>query len=366
MKRQFSSIPVALLSLITGCLLALGVAGCDSGKSSEQAASAGHRASSANTGVHKVKHGSGPTQGMVRIPAGEFFMGADNEQAGKDEYPKHKVMVDGFWMDKTEVTNAQFARFVKATGYVTTAGQVPDWQELKKSLRPGTPRPPDDVMVPGSMVFNPPNRPVPLDNWQIWWKWVPGADWRHPIGPGSSIAGLEDYPVVHISWYDANAYANWAGKRLPTEAEWEWAARGALADNIYPWGNEHIETGAKKANFWQGNFPMFDAAEDGFKGPSPVKSFPPNSYGLHDMAGNVWEWCADWYHSEYYNMVNAEGGKTPGDRCPAMSRTSPGRRNVCREGAPFSAVNPTVPATGFPPGCEPRPIRENCMLGSDV
>ena len=353
MRRQFR-----LSSRLAICLLALVAFQCDSGKDGEHIPDETSQTNGTSTPEHVVKHGSGVTKGMVWIPGGEFMMGADNEQAGEDEYPKHKVRVDGFWMDETEVTNAQFAQFVKATGYVTTAEQVPDWQELKKSLRPGTPRPPDDVMVPGSMVFNPPRRPVPLDNWRIWWKWVPGADWSHPVGPGSSIAGLEDYPAVHISWYDANAYANWAGKRLPTEAEWEWAARGALAGNIYPWGNEHIETGIKKANFWQGNFPIFDAAEDGFKGPSPVKSFPPNSYGLYDMAGNVWEWCADWYHSEYYNMVNAEGEKNPRgpmssyepDEPWAQKRVQRGGSFLCSEsycsGYRVSARLRTPPDTG--------------------
>ena len=288
MTSQFRLSSGRLGSLIATCLLALIGIQCNSGEGSEYVQHEKSETNGASTPDHVVKRGSGATEGMVWIPAGEFMMGADNEQANEDEYPKHKVMVDGFWMDETEITNAQFATFVEATGYVTTAEKVPDWQELQKSLRPGTPRPPDDVMVPGSMVFNPPRRPVPLDNWRLWWKWLPGADWSHPLGPGSSIAGLEDYPAVHISWYDANAYANWAGKRLPTEAEWEWAARGALAANIYLWGNEHIEKGVKKANFWQGNFPIFDAAEDGFKGPSPVKSFPPNSYC--PCSGDVLRW----------------------------------------------------------------------------
>lgn len=168
-------------------------------------------------------NGEDSPKGMVRIPAGTFQMGADSKDARKDEFPKHKVSVDGFWMDEHEVTNAQFAEFVKATGYQTTAERKPDWEELKKQLPPGTPKPSDDVLVASSLVFTAPSQPVALNNVAQWWNWVAGADWRHPEGPQSSIKGKEQHPVVHISWDDAVAYSKWAGKRLPTEAEWEWA-----------------------------------------------------------------------------------------------------------------------------------------------
>ena len=250
--------------------------------------------------------------GMVSIPGGEFMMGADNEQADKDEYPKHKVILDPFWIDQHEVTNDQFAKFIESTGYVTTAERKPDWEELKKQLPPGTPKPDESLLVAASLVFTPPKQEVDLNDYSQWWSWVPGASWKHPEGPGSTIEGKGNYPVIHVSWDDAMAYCKWAGKRLPTEAEWEYASRGALQNNIYPWGNEHINNGKAKANTWEGNFPYKNTAFDTFPGIAPVKSFAPNGYGLYDMAGNVWEWCLDRYRNDYYQSINKpDGVKNP-------------------------------------------------------
>jgi len=255
---------------------------------------------------------------MIWIKGGTFMMGADNKQASPDEYPKHKVTVDGFWMDKTEVTNAEFARFVNATHYVTTAERKPDWNELKKELPPGTPKPDGSELVPASLVFSAPKNAVGLNDYSQWWVWKKGASWRHPQGPASNLQGKENYPVVHISWYDAIAYCKWSGKRLPTEAEWEWAARGGLDNKIYPWGNEPVESGKPKANTWQGNFPNKNTLWDKYYGSAPVASFTANGYGLYDMAGNVWEWCADNYDSNYYQTINKpQGVKNPGG--PAQS-----------------------------------------------
>ncbi len=254
--------------------------------------------------------------GMVLIPAGILNMGPDNAQADPDEYPKHEVAVDSFWMDQTEVTNAQFKAFVDATGYITVAEREVDWEELKKNVPPGTPKPADSLLAPGAVVFHPTNTPVPLDNPGLWWHWTIGANWRHPQGPGSSIEGLMDHPVVQVAWEDAVAYAEWAGKRLPTEAEWEWAARGGLEDAIYPWGNESVEQAYTKANFWQGMFPYQNEEKDGFYGSAPVKSFPPNHYGLYDMAGNVWEWCQDWYDYDFYKKEAAKVKNTNGPEKP--------------------------------------------------
>jgi formylglycine-generating enzyme required for sulfatase activity len=245
---------------------------------------------------------------MIWIKAGTFMMGADNKQASEDEYPKHKVTVDGFWMDATEVTNAQFAKFVIATSYITTAERKPDWNELKKQLPPGTPKPDESQLVAASLVFDPPKHPVSLNDYSQWWAWKKGASWKHPQGPGSNIKGKENYPVVHVSWTDAVAYCEWSGKRLPTEAEWEWAARGGLKEKIYPWGDEPVDKGAIKANTWQGHFPDNNTMTDKYYGTAPVGSFPANGYGLYDMAGNVWEWCADYYNNTYYQTVNKPDG----------------------------------------------------------
>ncbi len=242
-------------------------------------------------------------EGMVWIPGGTFMMGGDNDQADPDEFPKHQVKLDGFWMDATEVTNAEFREFVEATGYITIAERKPDWEEIKKQLPPGTPKPPDEMLVPASLVFSSPGHQVNLNDYSQWWEWKQGASWKHPTGPDSNIQGKDDYPVVHVSWFDAMAYCEWAGKRLPTEAEWEWAARGGMEDKIYPWGNEHIDEGDPKANSWQGTFPANNTERDGFYGLAPVKSYKPNPYGLYDMAGNVWEWCYDLYHYEYYKEL---------------------------------------------------------------
>ncbi len=247
--------------------------------------------------------------GMVWVPGGEFSMGSADPRAAicggpdamSDARPIHRVYVDGFWMDRTEVTNEQFARFVKATGYVTIAEQMPRAEDF-----PGAA---PEKLVPGSTVYSPTAGPVPLDTHYRWWSYERGADWRHPSGPKSSIPGKDSYPVVHIAFDDAVAYARWAGKRLPTEAEWEFAARGGLSGMLYTWGDE-LQPGDKwMANIYQGEFPVAggDTGKDGFTGIAPVSQYAPNGYGLFDMAGNVWEWCSDWYQPAYFARLAREG-----------------------------------------------------------
>lgn len=245
--------------------------------------------------------------GMAWIPGGEFSMGAKNMgemnavgmQATHDSRPIHRVYVDGFFMDKTDVTNQQFAEFVKATGYVTVAERKPDAKDF-----PGAP---PENLVAGSVVFAPPDHPVPLNDHFQWWTYVAGANWRHPTGPESNIVGKGNYPVVHIAYQDALAYAKWAGKRLPTEAEWEFAARGGLSGKLYFWGDEFRPHGEWMANTHQGHFPDKDTGEDKFVGLAPVAHFPANGYGLYDMAGNVWQWVSDWYRPDYYQQLSAQG-----------------------------------------------------------
>lgn len=236
--------------------------------------------------------------GMVWIPGGAFTMGCNEESCTQEAMTPHRVKLDGFWMDETEVTNNEFAKFVEATQYVTVAERPINWDELKKQLPPGTPKPDDEVLKPGALVFTPPPGTVMLNDYSQWWKWVTGADWRHPQGPGSSIEGKGNYPVVQIAYEDADAYAKWAGKSLPTEAQYEYAARGGLEEKVFSWGNELNPDGKYLANYFQGSFPNHNTGEDGFVGTAPVKSFPPNGYGLYDIVGNVWELCTDWYGVE--------------------------------------------------------------------
>jgi len=260
-------------------------------------------------------HASAPDSappGMRWIPGAEFTMGSAAQGAHPNEAPEHRVRVDGFWMDECAVTNAEFARFVDATKYVTVAEKAVDWEQMSKTVEPGTPKPPDEALAPGSLVYTPTKETVPLDNLSGWWRWQLGADWRHPEGPGSAIVGREMHPVVHIAWDDAVAYAAWAEKRLPTEAEWEHAARGGLVGKRYAWGDEFRPGGKAMANTYTGTFPMKDTAEDGYAGTAPVKSFPPNAYGLYDMGGNVWNWCSDWFRSDAHALAAPEGcGQNP-------------------------------------------------------
>ncbi len=193
-------------------------------------------------------------------------MGGKSEQAYYDEFPRHEVTVSAFYMDKTEVTNAQFLAFVEATGYRTISERDIDWQEMKNQVPPGTPKPPDSVLLAGSLVFRQTNQPVPLNDYSQWWRWTTGANWRQPEEPGSTIEDRMNHPVVHIAWDDAQTYAAWAGKRLPTEAEWEWASMGGNQENKYPWGNTSVEDASDKANFWQGMFPYQNHLLDGFYG----------------------------------------------------------------------------------------------------
>jgi formylglycine-generating enzyme required for sulfatase activity len=249
-------------------------------------------------------------EGMVWIPGGVFLMGSVDPLSRPDEAPIHRVRVDGFWMDATEVTNAQFAGFVNATGYQTIAERPVDWEELKQQLPEGAPRPDERMLLPGSLVFTPPDHPVNLRLHAPWWTWTTGADWRHPEGPGSTIADRSAHPVVQIAYVDALAYCRWAGKRLPSEAEWEFAARGGLVGKLNTWGDEPVD--ATRCNTWQGRFPDKNTAMqggDGFTRSAPVMSFPPNGYGLYDMAGNVWEWCSDLYRPDAYaRQVLTAGG----------------------------------------------------------
>jgi len=244
-------------------------------------------------------------KGMVWIPSGTFYQGAhtNDKLAMGHEKPQHQVQIDGFFMDVTEVTNAQYAAFVEATGYVTVAERQIDWEEMKKQVPPGTPKPADSVLQPGSLIFKKPAHKVTnLNDFSQWWEWKIGANWQHPYGPDSTIEGKENYPVVHISYEDALAYCEWKGHRLPTEAEWEYAAKGGTPNAIYPWANES-EKLHQMANTWDGTFPEENAGDDGYKKSAPVKSFAPNAYGLYDMAGNVWEWTQDWYNSDYYKAL---------------------------------------------------------------
>jgi formylglycine-generating enzyme required for sulfatase activity len=250
-------------------------------------------------------------------------------KATLDARPIHRVYVDGFFMDKTDVTNAQFAAFVKAAGYVTIAERTPTAQEF-----PGAP--PKNLFA-GSVVFSPPEQPVPLDNQFRWWSYVRGANWRHPLGPQSDIKGRDNYPVVHISYPDAEAYAKWAGKRLPTEAEWEFAARGGLAGKPFVWGDEFRSHNQWMANTHQGHFPVTDTGEDGFTGIAPVAQYPPNGYGLYDMAGNVWQWTSDWYRPDYYRELAAIGVVTRNPQGPGspLDPSEPGQPKKVQRGGSF-------------------------------
>jgi len=277
--------------------------------------------------------------GMVWIPGGEFSMGAADPvgadmndvgmHATDDSRPVHRVYVDGFWMDKTDVTNEQFARFVKATGYVTVAERTPTAEEF-----PGAP---PENLVAGSVVFSPPDHPVELNDHFQWWSYVNGANWRHPLGPQSNLKGKEKFPMVQVAYEDALAYAKWAGKRLPTEAEWEFAARGGLTGKPYAWGDEFRPKGKWMANTHQGHFPNKDTGADGYSGIAPVAQFPPNGYGLYDMAGNVWQWTSDWYRPDYYAQLAAAGGVARNPQGPAASfdPAEPGEPKRVHRGGSF-------------------------------
>lgn len=274
--------------------------------------------------------------GMVWVPAGEFTMGTDAPNTWANEHPPHRVQLDGFWMDVTEVTNDQYAAFVEATGYVTVAERPVDWEALKHQVPPGTPKPPAAMLAPGSLVFTPPDHPVDLRNVAAWWAWTTGASWKAPAGPGSSIDDKGDFPVVHIAWEDAKAYADWAGKQLPTEAQWEYAARGGSDTTRFAWGDTFKPQGQSMANTWDGSFPHKNTQEDQFVLAAPVKSFPPNGYGLYDTAGNVWEWTADWYRDDRHVALAKQdlAVNPPGPDVPADA-ANPGARSRVIKGGSF-------------------------------
>jgi sulfatase modifying factor 1 len=314
MTRSFDWIVVAgLVVAVIGC------------RSREAPPSGGDPRSAIRVNTSPAPHPA--PDGMVWIPGGTFWMGC--ESCGMpDAVPAHLVSVDGFWIDPTPVTNAAFERFVAETGYVTVAERPLDPREF-----PGVPR---DKLVPGSAVFTPTSHPVSLDDPLQWWRYTPGASWRHPEGPETSVRDRRDHPVVHVAFEDAIAYAKWAGKRLPTEAEFEFAARGGLDRQRYPWGNELTPNGKAAANTWQGTFPARDRGEDGYLGTSPVTAFPPNGFGVYDMGGNVWQWCADWYRPDYYAELAKNGATASNPRGPDSSfdPSEPGaRKRVVRGGS---------------------------------
>lgn len=273
--------------------------------------------------------------GMVLIPEGKFMLGGKTEDAYWNELPAHKVRVDAFFMDVTEVTNQEYQAFVTATGYKTIAERDVDWEEIKKQLPPGVEKPHDSLLRAGSLVFQATKGAVNLNDYTQWWRWTVGANWQHPEGPESDIMDRMDHPVVHIAYEDAQAYAQWIGKRLPTEAEWEWAAMGGTRDAKYPWGNDPADKATDKANFWQGAFPYEDRELDGYGSTAPVKSYQPNGYGLYDMGGNVWELCVDKYDVSWFGkqaqqekIVNPQGSPRFND--PTEPGTS---KHVARGGS---------------------------------
>ena len=292
--------------IVMGAVVTI-VVGCSRSAPVPSESHAGHQAPAPQTAdvnadvlvrINPTAPPAAAPKGMVWIPGGTFWMGC--EGCGMpDALPAHLVEVDGFWMDRTPVTNADFERFVTATGYVTVAERP-----LNANDFPGVPK---EMLVPGSAVFTATEQPVPLDNPLQWWRYTAGASWKRPEGPGSHIRDRADHPAVHIAFEDAQAYAKWIGKRLPTEAEFEFAARGGLDRNLYPWGNELRPGNSLAANIWQGTFPAKDRGEDGYSGTSPVTAFPPNGFGLRDMGGNVWQWCADWYRPDYYAVLVKAG-----------------------------------------------------------
>ena len=275
-----------------------------------------------------------PAKDMVWIPGGTFMMGSNDHYP--EEAPAHPVTVDGFWMDQYTVTNAQFSRFVEDTDYVTSAERAPRVEDY-----PGA-KP--ELLVPASVVFYRPAFKVDLSNHFNWWTYVAGASWRHPHGPATTLKGLAKHPVVHIAYEDAEAYAKWAGKELPTEAEWEFAARGGLEGAEFTWGAEFNPDDRFMANTWQGDFPLENTLDDGFEWTAPVGSFPPNGYGLYEMAGNVWEWTTDWYleHSKLSNSccgsVNPRGGLLEQSYDPCVPSVPMGRR-VMKGGSFLCAPN---------------------------
>ncbi len=290
---------------------------CDAGLSRHSL----HAAALEETSAAASKPSSDPQStpdGMVWIPGGRFWMGTNHME---DAQPVHQVEVKGFWMDRNDVTNQEFAAFVKATGYVTIAERPLDPKEF--------PNLGSDELAPGSVVFTPPDHPVSLEHPLVWWSFVRGANWRHPNGPGSDLRGKAKYPVVQVAWPDAVAYAKWTGKRLPTEAEWEFAARGGRDRQDYPWGNDFRPNGKWMANTFQGHFPDHNTAEDGYSGIAPVETFPPNNYGLYDMAGNVWQWVSDWYRPDYYAELSQKGTVAVNPQGPSDS-FDPQERGVAK------------------------------------
>jgi sulfatase modifying factor 1 len=287
--------------------------------------------------ARKVRRSGGrvrPRPGMIFIPGGEFIMGSDHHYA--EEKPAHRVKVDSFWIDNALVTNAEFKRFVKETGHVTFAEIDPEAKDYPGAL--------PHLLRAGSLVFVKSKGPVDLTNWSNWWSFTFDADWRHPYGPGSSIKGLDDHPVVHVAYNDAVAYARWAGKELPTEAEWEFAARGGLESKEFAWGDVFEPNGKPMANTWQGEFPWQNLLKDGYEGTSPVGTYPPNGYGLYDMIGNVWEWTTDFYvasHKQQHSCcmpVNPRGPRAEDsyDPCQPQSKIP---RKVIKGGSHLCAPN---------------------------
>ena len=294
----------------------------------------------AATVIHEAEPLGTAPEGMAWIPGSEFSMGCADPRgmpfggmdAMRDGRPIHRVRVGGFWMDVHEVTNRQFAAFVAATGYRTVAERIPRAEDF--------PDAPPEKLVPGSVVFSPPPERVPLRDQTgmahlRWWSYVPGACWRHPEGPKSDLDGRDDVPVVHVAYEDAAAFAAWAGKRLPTEAEWECAARGGLAGAPYSWGHEFRPAGRWMANTWQGRFPIENTAADGFAGVAPVGRYPANGFGLHDMSGNVWEWCSDWYRPDAYAMANAVPAVDPRGPADSFDPAEPGQPKRVQRGGSY-------------------------------